>query len=108
MSDALKSKLLVASAVRVGVVKLEGEEVLVREIGTLEFAAYGALAKTDKLRATALLVAACVVDAEGAALFSESEALEIAATARIAMPLVTKVMELSGFGEEDEKHADAS
>lgn len=116
----MKSQLLALAAVRFDTVDLEGLKVRVREIGTTEFAHYGELAgdkknekgevvtKGDKLKATAYLIEACVVDDDGAAVLSAEEALQLSKSARVSMPIVNKVMELSGFGEDEEKHADAS
>lgn len=114
-----KSNLLALAAVRRKEIKIEGEPVLIREVGTIEFARYGeinrgktddkgnVLVQADKVRASAHLISCCVIDSEGKPLFTEEEAMPIAANARTAMPIINAVMELSGFGEDDEKHSDA-
>lgn len=104
-----KSKLLAAASLRQGVVVLEGETVRVREVNTNDFARYGELVKTDRLGATAYLIQACAVDDAGAGVFTAEEALEIARSVRLSVPLMNEIMRLSGFAEEgaDEKHADA-
>lgn len=116
----MKTALMALAVVRYDTINIEGEPVRVQEIGTLEFAQYGALAsdrlnakgevleKGSKLKATAFLISSCVVDDEGALLLSEEEALTLAKSARVAMPIVNRVMELSGFKEAEEKHAIAS
>lgn len=119
--NSVKELLLRAAAVREDVVDIDGEKVHVREVGALEFAEYGRLLKDrtedgkevkgDRVRATATLIAACVLDGPGGnpALTIE-DATAIARSARVSMPIVRKVMELSGFGddEDDEKEPDAS
>ncbi len=103
----LKTKLLAAATMRQDVVEVGGELVTVREVGALEFAEYGKLLKTDRLNATAGLIAGCVIDADGNPLLSIEEARQVARSARLSMPIVKRVMELSGFGD-DEKESDAS
>lgn len=95
-----KAKLLEASRQRSKPVVVDGVQVDVREVGAMEFAEYGSLLKTDRLKATAQLISACVVDDDGNPLLSVEEALQIARSARVAMPLVAAIMELSGFSEE--------
>lgn len=109
-ADAVKAKLLSAAETRSRVVDVDGEPVRVREVGAMEFAEYGAELKKDRTRATAQLIAACVVDDEGNPVLSVDEAVKVAKSARVSMPLVTAIMELSGFGddEDDEKEPDAS
>lgn len=110
-----KSRLLSLATVREGSVTLEGETIFVREIGPLEFAEYGRILKEDRTKATAQLLAFCVIDGlDGPPLFeSVDDALPIAKSARVSMPIINKVMQLSGFkddtsGEEAEKEPDAS
>lgn len=109
-AGAVKAKLLTASKTRSKVVDVDGEPVNVREVGALEFAEYGALLKVDRLKATAQLIAACIVDEDGNPVLTVEEATQVARSARVSMPLVTAIMELSGFGEDegDEKEPDAS
>ncbi len=90
----------------------------VREASTTEFSRFSELSsdqeddkgvviqKGSKQAANASLLAACVVDVEGNSILSEAEALEIAKSARVAMPLIQKIMELSGFKGDAEKHSD--
>lgn len=110
---AVKAKLLSIAAVREDFVELEGERLYVREIGALEFAEYGRMLKADRVKATALLISSCVIDGpNGAPLFENAdEAMPIAKSARASMPIINKVMQLSGFKEtsdEMEKESDAS
>src|SRR5690606_41482975 len=60
-----KTKLLGLAQLRDAVVDVDGEKVRVREVGALEFAEYGQLLKADRLKATATLIAACVIDDDG-------------------------------------------
>lgn len=114
----MKDALLSAAKVRTGTIKLEGQLLTIREVGTEEFAKFGTtsndkrddkgnvISKGDRIKGSAGLIAACVVDAEtGLPLFTEEEALPLASVARMATPIVNKIMEVSGFGEEEpEKH----
>lgn len=116
-----KEALLASAVVRTDTVQIGAEAYTVREISAGDFALFGELGtdkkddkgvvveKGSKERATAHLIASCVVDETGAPLLTAEEALIVARTARVSMPLVNKVMELSGFGKEDEeqKHPDA-
>jgi hypothetical protein len=116
----VKDKLMALAAVRFGTASIEGQEFLVREIGTMDFARYGELANgktdedgksivtADKQEATAFLISRCVVDENHASLLTIEEARQLAASARVSMPIVSKVMELSGFQGEKEKKSDAS
>lgn len=103
MSERLKAK----AVVRTKEVRIDGDDFAVREVGAVEFGEYGKVAKTDQVKATALLLAACVLDEEGNASLSLDDALDIAKSARVTMPLVQAIMEVSGFGD-DEKKPDAS
>jgi hypothetical protein len=105
----LRDQLMALAALRTRTVVIGGVSFPVREVGALEFAEYGKLQKTDKLKATASLIAACVVDDDGNPALTIEEATAIARSARVSMPIVGAVMELSGFGGEDaEKEPDAN
>lgn len=102
VSERLKQK----AAVRTQEVVLDGDTFVVREVGAVEFAEYGKLVKPNSLEATAFLLAACVVDESGQEALSIEEAREVARSARVTMPLVQAIMEVSGFGAlEKEPHA---
>ncbi len=103
----VSQRLRAKAALRTKEVTIDGETFSVREVGAVPFGEYGVLVKTDRVAATALLLAECVVDETGALALSREEALEIAASARVTMPLIQAIMEVSGFGDE-EKKADAS
>ena len=103
LSERLKAK----AALRTKEVRIDGEAFVVREVGAVEFGEYGKAAKTDQVKATALLLASCVLDEEGNASLTSADAAEIAKSARVTMPLVQAIMEVSGFGA-DEKESDAS
>lgn len=116
----MKKELLALAQVRYDTVTIEGKDFRVREVGTVEFAEYGVLAgdqkddngavikKGNRTEATAYLIESCLVDDEGNPLLTKEEAAAVAKSARVAMPIVNKVMELSGFNKEDEeKHSDA-
>lgn len=101
-----KDKLLSVAATRSKMVDVGGLSVRVREVGALEFAEYGSMLSADRLRATATLIAACVINEDGQPMLSVDEAMQIAGTARVSMPLVSAILELSGI--TDEKEPDAS
>lgn len=103
---SLRDRLLALAALRTDVVTIGDVRLTVREVGALEFAEYGKQLKADRIGATAALIAACVVDDEGNAVLSVDDAKAFAKSARVSMPIVRKIMELSGFGD-DEKESDA-
>lgn len=89
-------------------VRIDDETFVVREVGAISFAEYGELVKRDKQAATAKLLSDCVLDEEGNPALSAEDAAEVAKSARVTMPLVAAIMEVSGFNGDDEKKADAS
>lgn len=103
----LKNKLLAASTLRSTVVEIDGEKYTIQEVGAGGFADYGALLKKDRNKATAQLISECLVDEDGAKLLTVEEATQVVKSARVSMPLVNAIMEVSGFGD-DEKESDAS
>ena len=104
---SLRDQLLALAQLRTDVVTIGDVRLTVREVGAMEFAEYGKKLKADRLGATAELIAACVVDDEGNTVLSIDDAKQFAKSARVSMPVVRKIMELSGFGEGDEKEPDA-
>lgn len=105
---SVKEQILALATLRTDVVVIGDVRLTVREVGALEFAEYGQKLKADRIGATAILIAACVVDEEGNAVLTVDEAKQFARSARVSMPVVRKIMELSGFGEADQKEPDAS
>ncbi len=103
VSERLKAK----AAVRTKEVRIDGDTFTVQEVGAVSFGEYGRMVKKDQVKATAFLLSECVLDEEGKAALSPEDAFEIAKSARITMPLVQAIMEVSGFGA-DEKELDAS
>lgn len=103
VTERLKAK----AAVRTKEVLIDGEPFTVREVGAVSFAEYGKVVKRDQVEATAILLTECVVDESGTPALSIEDAREIAKSARVTMPLVKAIMEVSGFGG-DEKEPDAS
>lgn len=102
---SLKEKLLASAKLRTILVDIDGDEYLVREVSAADFADYGTQVKTDKARATALLVSKCVIDDEGNPLLTTEEAMSVVQSARLSVPIVNAILEVSGFGE---KESDAS
>lgn len=103
---SVTERLRAKAALRTKEVVIDGDSFLVREIGADAFARYGELAKTDRGAATAGMLMACVVDENGLPALTKDDAHEVVLSARVTMPLVQAIMELSGFGAE-EKKADA-
>jgi methyl coenzyme M reductase subunit C len=97
----VKEKLLAAAKLRTEVVEIDGVSVSVREISTEEFSKYGSLTTTDRPRATAHLIAACVIDGEGKPELTIEDAMRIVDSARVSMAIVNAVMRLSGFAEKE-------
>ena len=105
---SLKEKLLSVAETRTDFVEIDDERFVVREVGAIEFAEYGSLLKTDRVKATATLLASCIMDEEsGGPMLTVEEATVLARSARTSMPFVNKIMELSGFRDNDEKEIDA-
>lgn len=104
VSERLKQK----ASIRTKEVVVDGETFVVREVGAIAFAEYGKLVKNDPRAATATLLAECVLDEEGNPALSAEDSMEIAKSARVTMPLVSAIMDVSGFGGDGEKKADAS
>lgn len=117
-TGGIKKGLLKLAKTRTDTVTINGDdespsvEVLVREVGAAEFAEYGELLKEAKAKtrpkedATAFLLSICIVeqtDAGLAQVYTASECLEIARSARVSMPIMNCIMELSGFTEDDKK-----
>ena len=102
VTERLKAK----AAVRTKEVRIDGETFVVQEVGAVSFGEYGKVVKKDQVQATALLLAECVLDEEGKLALSLEDATEIAKSARVTMPLVQAIMEVSGFGA-DEKEPNA-
>jgi len=103
-----KSKLLAdAAALRTDTVVIEGQTLTVREFAADAFAEYGAAADAGKKAQFAIAIKACVIDEEGNEVFTAEEAAVMARTTRTSMKIINKVMELSGFKEDTEKHSDA-
>ncbi len=100
----LKAKLLAAAQLRTAKVAIDGEDYTVREGSAVVFIEYMSLLQVDRDRATATLLADCVVDADGAPLLTVDEAVAVARSARVSMSLMRAIMALSGF---DEKEPDA-
>lgn len=105
--EQLKASLLEAAKLRTKSVKVGDVKVKVREVGTVEFAEYGELHKVDKSKATASLIASCVVDDDGNPMLTLDEAIQLSKSARMSIGIVGAIMELSGFSEPTEKKADA-
>ncbi len=102
-AGSLKAHLLAEAAIREDFVVVSGQKVWIREVDPVSFSEYGDLLKKDRIMATAGLLAACVIDdKEGERLFDNAEeALPLARSSRTSLPLIQKIMELSGFGEDD-------
>lgn len=114
----MKKALVRLAKVRTDVVKLDNGadgtvDVLVREVGSDEFAHYGTMQKPVKkgglgksrVEALAYLLSVCIVEETEAGLvsvYTESEAMDIARSARVAMKITNAIMELSGFGDDEE------
>lgn len=97
----LKDRLLAAAAVRTAEVEIDGETYSVREVGATAFAEYGRLIKSDPRGASAVLLAECVLEADGSPALNIEEAKQVAQSLRVTMPLVAKILELSGFSEKE-------
>lgn len=117
---SVKKRLSKVAQTRTRVVPIKDEagediEVLVREVGAQEFATYGELSKdkAGRVKAQAYLLSCCIVEevnriepdsgTELKPVYTAEEAEDIARSARVSMPIVSAIMELSGFGDEEKK-----
>jgi hypothetical protein len=107
MSD-VRSRLLAAAALRTQSVRIGDEEFLVREVGADKFSEYGKLLEKDRHQAVAYLLADCVVGEDGNPALSIDDALEVARSARVGLPLLQGILSLAGYGEAPEKEPDAT
>lgn len=103
-----KHDLLALAEVRRGTTTVEGVTVHVRELVTSEFSKYSEIREGDREKATAYLCQLCVIDEDGNTILSDEEAKRVAKTVRLSSAIVKKIMELSGFKEDDKKETDAS
>lgn len=102
MGSQLKAALLGLAKRQTKTVKVGDVKITIREAGVAEFGEYGSLLKTDRRRATAMLLAHCVVDEDGNEVFENvDEALPMADSSRTSMKLITAIMELSGIGTKE-------
>jgi hypothetical protein len=98
----VKAALLAAATVREDSVTIGDEKIFVREVGVVEFAAYGQDQKQDRARATAVLMSQCVLDGPGGQLaLTLEDAMQLAKSARVSLPIVAKILEVSGFSEKE-------
>lgn len=102
VTERLKAKAIRRTAE----VQLDGETFTVIEVDADSFAEYGTILKKDRKEATAFLLSRCVLDEEGNPAVPIEDAREISKSTRVTVPLMNRIMELSGFGD-DEKKADA-
>lgn len=105
----MKTALLQLATVRRKSVTIDDVTVGVRELVTSEFERYSELQKSgDKIKAIAYLISLCVVDDNDQPVLTEEEAQQVAKTVRVSTRLITAIMELSGFKEDEEKEPVAS
>jgi hypothetical protein len=108
MVHDLKARLLALAALRSKTVTLDdGLTIVVQEPSQLAFAEYGQAFRADRDKATAGLMAACVVGEDGQPLLTAEEALTLARSARVSRVIVAAVMELAGFREGDDDAGEA-
>jgi hypothetical protein len=101
--SSVRDRLLKAAAIRRRSVVIDGESFDVVEVGSQAFSEYGALVREgDRLAGVARLLQACVVDEAGLPALSEEDSALVAGNARVCMPLLNAIMELSGFSDEAE------
>ena len=94
--------LLDVAKVRTKTLTVGDAEVIVREVGALEFSEYGQLWKADKRKAVATLLSQCIVDESGEPIYTAEQCMVIAKSARASLPLVAATFALSGFGDASE------
>lgn len=109
---SMRERLLAAAAIRIATVKIGDETFHVREVSAGKFSKYADLIKNDRPASVTFLLQECVVDEDGKPCLSIEDAQVVADCGRLAMPLISEVMRLSGYGadkdkEEPEKKPDA-
>lgn len=91
-----------------------GQKVIVREITMAEFSEYGesmgskpgekaGAVQAKREDALVALLVGAVITAEGKPRFTADAARKIARSARVASPIVSAIMEVSGFGPAEKK-----
>lgn len=100
-----KEKLLQLAQKRFKTVDIDGEAFFVGEMSAAAFSLYGETVKTQREEAQAVLLQNCVVDEQGLNLLTLEEAREVVKSARIVLPLVTAIMEVSGLSAEEKPNA---
>jgi len=100
-----KEKLLERARRRFKTVDIEGDTFTVSEMSAATFSLYGETVKTQREEAHAVLLQDCVVDGQGLKLLTIEEARDVARSARIVLPLVTAIMEVSGLSAEEKPNA---
>lgn len=98
---SLKEKLLASAKLQTKVVEIDGSSYVVREVSAAGFGDYGAQLKKDREKATAMLVSQCLIGEDGELLLTPEEAVAVVRSARLAMPIVNAIMEVSGFSEKE-------
>ena len=101
---SVSERLRAVATVRTKTVEIDGEAFIVREVGAASFAEYGKMVGDDQRASTAILLSECVVNEDGSPALTREDAIAIAGSARVTMPLVRAIMDVSGFGEK-EPHA---
>lgn len=108
MATSMRDRLLAAAAIRSAAVQIGDDTFHVREVSAGKFSQYGELLKSDRPSAVIFLLQECVVDEEGKPCLSREDAALVADSARVGLRLLTEVMRLSGYGEDDsQKEPDA-
>jgi len=101
-----KKELLAELKLKTTTVKLASGDVNIRELSALDYleiyngeAAKGTDGEFSSNKFTSLLVAACVVDAKGARLFTDAEAGDLSGgSSSVYLKLAMAVKELNGLG----------
>lgn len=103
MPSTMRERLLAAAAVRTAPVQVGSETFHVREISAAKFSKYGELIKADPGAAIVYLLQECVIDEDAQPCLALEDAQVIADSARVGMPLVTAVLRLSGYTDDEGK-----
>lgn len=103
MPSTMRERLLAAAAVRIATVKIGDDTFHVREVSAGKFSKYGDLIKTDRPASVTFLLQECVIDEDGKPCLSVDDAQLVADCGRLAMPLISEIMRLSGYTGEKVK-----
>ena len=99
--DLLSETLLSASELRSKEIEVLGKPAIVREPRAGVLKKYAEAVGRDIEEANGLLIAACLLNPDGTPAVNAQQASKVAQNGRVALPIVTAILEVSGFIEKE-------